>query len=195
MSRRSAPSCPPPPGSARLAEPVNIHRRLHPARRPRPRPDVRHRHHPGRGCTSTRMPSASSTSPGGPTSRTPTSLTPTPRAPGRPAVVRGDTPASPACSGAPWPDRYPWWSPRRRTGRPCPAWSARGWQRGAQVRRHLLRQHLQRRHRQRQPRLPAPARPGLADGFAEILAGCATLLKPGGVVVVVTARRGANAAN
>jgi modification methylase len=29
--------------------------------------------------------------------------------------------------------------------------------------------------------------PGLADGFAEILAGCATLLKPGGVVVV-TAR-------
>jgi DNA modification methylase len=29
--------------------------------------------------------------------------------------------------------------------------------------------------------------PGLADGFAEILAGCATLLKPGGIVVV-TAR-------
>ena len=28
---------------------------------------------------------------------------------------------------------------------------------------------------------------GLADGFAQILAGCATLLKPGGVVVV-TAR-------
>ena len=125
--------------------------------------------------------SVSSTNRSGQTSPTPTSVTPTRRAP---AAGPGSSAATPPASCRWYPARCAarshWWSPHPPTGRPCTAWSAPD---PAESRSSTT------------PTTTAPTArtsptgdlTGLADGFAQILAGCHTLLRPGGVVVV-TAR-------
>ena len=156
---------------------------LHPARGSGPGSDVRHRHHPGRSRrTWAGTASASSTNPNGRASPRPTSPWPPTRAPpARAGSCAATPPSSATCCPRTCTAGSRSCSPHRRTGRPC---TARSNQNPATACTKATTTTDAGRDK---ANLANAGWHGLTTGFTQILAGCATFLRPGGYVAV-TAR-------